>query len=58
MAGGQHSERRAVADELTRDASNLERYPFESATMNEAARLAANVLRNVRSAILSSKDAA
>jgi hypothetical protein len=36
-----------VVAELTQAASNLERYPFESATMAEAGRLAANAVRNV-----------
>jgi hypothetical protein len=49
---------REVADELTRYASNLERYPFTSATMSEAAKLAANALRNVRRNILTREDAA
>jgi hypothetical protein len=49
---------RDVADELTRYAANLERYPFTSATMNEAAKLAANALRNVRRNILAREDAA
>ena len=48
MAGGDNTDRREVLDELTRQASNLQRYPFESATMNEAARMAADALRNIR----------
>lgn len=36
-----------IRDELLIRAGNLERYPFESATMAEAGRLAANAIRNV-----------
>jgi hypothetical protein len=38
-----------IYDELLTRARNLERYPFESATMAEAGRLAANALRNIAS---------
>lgn len=49
MAGGSdNSALREALDELTRQASNLQRYPFESATMNEAARMAADALRRIR----------
>lgn len=37
----------AARDGLVQHASNLERYPFESATMAEAGKLAANAIRNV-----------
>jgi hypothetical protein len=36
--------------DLIAAASNLDRFPFESATMAEAGRLAANVLRNIAAA--------
>ena len=40
-----------VRDDLLIRARNLERYPFESATMAEAGRLAARHLREVAQAI-------
>ena len=41
-----------VRDDLLTRARNLERFPFESATMAEAARLAANILRKVANEIV------
>jgi hypothetical protein len=41
-----------IADDLLRRARNLNRYPFQSATMAEAGKLAADHLMRVAHAIL------
>jgi hypothetical protein len=57
MGGGIETFRKEVADDLLRRARNLERYPFVSATMAEAAVLAAVELRKVAASLEQAKAA-